>query len=567
MLELAREATFVVVDVETTGMNPWRDRITELAMIKVQDGEVTDEFSTLVNPQQFIPPYIAKFTGITNEMVFTAPKASEVMPKFLEFLGDGVLVGHNVNFDLRFLNATLGRTGHSTLFNKTLCTCRLARRLLPHLRSKSLDRVAEHLGIDFQQRHRALADARTTAHILLHFLSRLSEEGEIEEFTDLLSLQYKSISQFRKLPRNVRNLKDTIRSLPEEPGIYFLRDRHGEVIYIGKAKNLKDRVNSYFYYNMNLSRKVQELVRSVHSITYQTTGSELSALLLESQAIKKHRPQFNSLIKRYRRYPFIKIDVQSELPRVSWSYDLEADGAEYFGPFRNRDSVESAIEIINRLFLLRECEDELDLDENISPCFYYQIKRCGAPCAGLQSVKEYREEVDRVRRFVTGEHQEAIAQMEQRMQHWADTLRFEEAAELRDRVQDLKRILAQQQIIMKAINDHNLIIVIPAKRTTVELFFIRFGRLKYQIIMDQRSYDPEELRHHLETIYGNGEELPSSCRKEELNEMRIISSWLTRNDDHRSLIRVEPCDTVEDILRRVRSTMASFSQGAEAVHS
>lgn len=111
---------------------------------------------------------------------------------------------------------------------------------------------------------------------------------------------------------------------------------------------------------------------------------------------------------------------------------------------------------------------------------------------------------------------------------------------------------------MKAINDHNLIIMIPAKRTTVELFFIRFGRLKYQTIMDQRSYDPEELRHHLETVYGNGEELPSSCRKEELDEMRIISSWLTQNSDHNNLIYVEPHHTVEDILQRVKANMATY---------
>jgi len=565
MLELITDTTFVVVDVETTGMSPWKNRITELAMVKVQDGDIVDEFSTLINPQQFIPPYITEFTGITNEMVFNAPKASDVMPKFLRFLGDAVLVAHNANFDVKFLNATLQRSGHPTLSNRTLCTCRLARRLLLHLDNKSLDYVAEHLGIDIQQRHRALGDAYATAQIFLRFLNRLSDEFEIEEFNELLSFQYKPISQFKRLPRNVLKLKDTIKGLPEEPGVYFLYDKQGSIIYIGKAKNLKDRVSSYFYHNTGHSEKVRELIKNVHSITYLTTGSELSALLLESKLIKEHRPHYNTLIKRYKRYPFIKIDVQSNFPRIGWSYDVEADGAEYFGPFNNRRSVESVVDIVNRLFLLRECEEELRPDEKFSPCIYYQIKRCGAPCAKLQTVEEYREEVDRVRKFITGKHQEEIAKLENAMQRRADTLRFEEAAELRDRIRDLKRIISRQQIIMKAIKDHNLIIMIPSKRTAVELFFIRSGRLKFQTLTDQSNYDEGELMSHVQDIYFNSQEKPmgstgsshASCRKEELDEMKIISSWLSQNKENGKLIYVEPHHTTEDILQRIRAGMAT----------
>jgi excinuclease UvrABC nuclease subunit len=403
-----------------------------------------------------------------------------------------------------------------------------------------------------------MADAYATAKILIHFLERMGERLEIDEIGEVIRFQYKPISQFKRLPKNVVNLKDTISNLPEEPGVYYFHDKSGGILYIGKAKNLKDRVSSYFYHNAGHSGKVRDLVRSVQSITYETTGSELSALLLESKLIKKHRPDYNTLIRRYKRYPFIKIDVQSDFPRISWSYNLEADGAEYFGPFQSRWSVESVVDIINHLFLLRECQDAIHPDDIFSPCIYYQIKRCSAPCAKLQTCDEYRAEVDRVREFISGEHQDALEKLEDKMKQRADGLRFEEAADLRNKMLDLKKIISQQKLIMKSINDHNVVIMIPAKRTTVELFFIRFGRLQHQAIVDQSKFKLNEIAPHVQGIFFNGKHKPKAVKKEELDEMRIIASWLTQHKDNGQIVYVQPNDTPENLLGGLESKLASF---------
>ncbi len=545
------DAEFVVCDVETTGLHPFKNRLTEIALVKVRDGEIIDRFHTLINPQQFIPQEITEFTGITNEMVYTAPKAREVMPSVREFIGDCIFVGHNVKFDRGFVDATLGRLGLQPIDSPNLCTCRLARRLYPKLKSKSLGNIASHIGVRIKHRHRALGDAEATVHILQHFIEIFQNDFEITNVVDLLSFQNKPVYRVTSPPRNVSHLKEVIGALPCSPGVYLFHDKHGNVLYVGKAKNLKDRVSSYFYHNVGHTRKVVDLVKHVHHLSYEETETELSALLLELQLIKRHQPRFNSQMKHDRRFPFIRLDVSDDFPTISWCYEIEEEGAEYFGPFSSRFAVESALETINRLFLIRECDGNIKPKQNYSPCIYYDMKQCGAPCAMVQSKEEYDEEVIRVKQFLQGMHDEVLDGLQIKMETYSSELRFEDAAAIRDRLTLLKRIIRQQETMVLPIRSQNLIIVTPARRTNVEVHCIKNGMLSKKYFIDQKSIDRRMLSREVKLIYFNKQTELFNELNQDVHEMRIIASWCLAHRDESKFIFVEETDNVRSIGSRL----------------
>ncbi|MBI5647020.1 MAG: DEDD exonuclease domain-containing protein [Ignavibacteriae bacterium] len=526
------DAEFVVCDVETTGLSPDHNRMTEIALVRVAEGRVVEKYQTLINPRQFIPPFITELTGITNEMVYSAPDADEVLPAIRAFIGDAVFVGHNARFDFSFVDAALRRAGLAPLENAVLCTARLARRLVPALAKKNLGSIARHLGISNPRAHRASGDAETTARILLHFAGMVSEEHDVADLGDLLSFQNKPVYRVTTPPKNFLKLQPALAALPHEPGIYFFHDARGHIIYIGKARDLSDRVHSYFRYNVGHSEKVLKLARAVASITWKTTDTELSALLAEARAIRQHQPRFNALLKSARAYPFIRIDCADTFPTISWTYDMEDDGADYYGPFSSRFAVERALEVIDRIFLIRECDGRITPRDTATPCLYYDIKRCGAPCASLQSAEEYAEEVQRVRQFLRGRHDSVLNGLRAAMESRAEALDFEGAASVRDRLRDLERIVRQQRVMARSVRYQNLVIVTLARRTFVEVHCMKSGMLVAQELLDQRACTRQNVRTLLSESFFSGQNELFLGGKEDIAEMRIIASWcLTRRDE------------------------------------
>ena len=357
-----KDTSFLVVDVETTGLNAINDRITEIGMVHVQNGKIVDKYETLVNPGVFIPRYITELTGISNEMIYNKPTFYEIYPKITKFISNCgeniVFTGHNVSFDYKFVTSSVSRTVNEKFEMPVLCTCRLARRINKTLRSKSLYSLIQYYGIHILKRHRALDDAKATAKILIHFLKELECEYGIDSLDELLSFQYKKIYQQDKMPANIKRIKNDLKEIPELPGVYFMKSKDGELLYVGKAKNLHDRVNSYFYHNTSHTPKIRKMIRRVHKVEYETTGSELSALIKESWLIKKNKPRFNTATKRYSRFPFIKLDVQNSYPVVSKTYEVKLDGARYYGPFKSSYTVGSLMERIDKMYYLRKCDDK-----------------------------------------------------------------------------------------------------------------------------------------------------------------------------------------------------------------
>jgi DNA polymerase-3 subunit epsilon len=568
---------FVVVDTETTGLRPGVDRVIEIAAVRVQGGEVKDAFQTLLNPQRNLPPFIVKFTGITSEMVREAPLAQAIFPEFLLFIEGATLVGHNLGFDLNFL------THEARLLSRPFPidgfdTIPLARRLLPGLKRFKLDYVAEHLHIPARQRHRAMGDAQVTAEIFLRMLERAKAEGmftlgQLKRRVQLPVAWSGDINQLNA--RKGKDLRADARlatgSTPTErptgslyldpawkqnfstrPGVYLMKDANQEVIYVGKAKNLKNRLSSYYSQPLAYMKKKEGMLQSVAEIETRILGSELEALLVESQLIKALKPAYNVQLLNYELYPFIKIDVQHAFPRVYATREVAADGARYFGPFRSRHLVDTTIELIEKIFPIRNCTRSLPPQAKPSdPCLRLHLKRCPGPCQGGVEVEAYQKMIADVCAFLGGEREDLLERLRRQMFEAAQNLQFERAAWLRDTIKSAEEVLTGQRLITGAVESNNLLIVYPsAEDGQNEIFLIRHGRLAAQKRTPHELAAMQPAIYELLTIARELGQPPATVGKAEVDQINIISRWIHRHSDDRAFfpLRLALSDEQEAIL-------------------
>ncbi|MFN3782191.1 MAG: exonuclease domain-containing protein, partial [Candidatus Kapaibacteriota bacterium] len=344
-------------------------------------GTIVEEYTSLVNPRQHIPQFIVQMTGITNEMVFTAPDFKKIAPEIKYFLSreNTVFVAHNVNFDYNFVKKSFERSGISFPEIPKLCTLKLSRRLINGTSKRNVGSLSEHLGIPLKYRHRAFGDAKATAQILLELLEIAENEHNITTTEELLKFQYKpytsiAISEMLKNKGSI-DFKD----VPDSPGIYFFIDKYGNYLYIGKGRSLKNRIQSYF--SSTTSKKILRLLQATKQIKWETTRTELRALIEESKAIKQYKPEFNILSKKYKNYPFIQISKHEHYPILEITYEPNPSESFCFGPFKNYETAQLVLEIIHKKFKLRKCDEELFKKHQPENCIYFQTKSCLAPCA------------------------------------------------------------------------------------------------------------------------------------------------------------------------------------------
>ncbi len=552
------DAVIVVTDTETTGTDASRNRLIEIAAVKVTGGEEVDTFSQLINPGCAVPRRITGLTGISTGMVFDQPDTGTVLPAYLDFLGDAVFVAHNLPFDQGFIQAELARLGTPWPGNPGLCTLRLARRLLRGLRSKSLSSVADFYGLRLKNRHRALGDAQLTARILLRFLSSLSFNPGLETLEEVLAFQNTSYARAATESKHLRRIREEVLPrLPERPGVYFMKDGKGDVVYIGKARQLRTRVRSYFSAIEAHPPRIRQLVDAIRDIAWTETGSELGALLLESRLIKEQKPRFNRAERRYRNRPFIRLDVSHPFPRLDWCAYLTDDGAEYFGPLPGRRQAELVVELVNRRFQLRECDD--DTFARARRCLYAEMGRCGAPCVDRDVAGSYDREVQRVRDFLTGKDRGVLDWIGVEMKKAADRLDFEQAGTYRDWLEALTPMLDKQEAIAAPVLDHHAVLLLPGVASeTVQLLLVRFGRLVAALTVSLPLDAEAEatVRAHLSTHFDPTLARPERYDKREVDEVRILAHWLYvhREDAHRIPWRMDMAarHNVEAVLRRLR---------------
>ena len=361
---------YAIIDIETTGLSPAREKITEIAIV-LHDGEkITGEFSTLINPEKKIPYRITRMTGINNQMVKNEPKFYEVARQIVDLTQDRIIVGHNVRFDYGFIRAEFKSLGYD-FQRDTLDTVKLSRKLIPGKRSYSLGKLCASLGIENRARHRALGDALATTELFELLLS-------IENHPEELNLKGMSASINKSL----------IDGLPHQTGVYYFFDQNDKLIYVGKSIDIHDRVLSHL--NNNRHKKAIEMKNAIARVDYTITGSELVALLLESSEIKKHQPVFNRAQRRtyinYGLYSFIDDEGYINLKLMKIIDELN--------PIYTYSSMHEGKEHITNLTERYElCQKLTGLYDTAGACFHYQIHQCKGACIGKEPPEIYNERV------------------------------------------------------------------------------------------------------------------------------------------------------------------------------
>ncbi|MCW2543880.1 MAG: endonuclease [Frankiales bacterium] len=524
-----RETVFVVVDLETTGGSHKECAITEIGAVKVCGGEVLGEFQTLVNPAQSIPAFIAVLTGITDAMVAGAPRLEEALPAFLQFAAGSVLVAHNAPFDLGFLRSGCLQLGLTWPGFDSLDTARLARRVLtrdeaPDCKLSSLSRLFR---TGTTPDHRALHDARATVDVLHGLIGRLGNLG-------VLSLEELSTFSAQVSPeqRRKRHLAD---ALPHAPGVYLFRDVQNRVLYVGKSRDLRSRVRTYFTASEMRSR-MAEMVGIAERVDPVVCATELEAEVRELRLIAEHRPRYNRRSKFPEKACWVKLTHEA-FPRLSLVRKVIDDDASYLGPFSSSRTAELVIAAVHEAIPLRQCSKRLSVTVPSAACVLMEMGRCGAPCltGSGESVEDYARHVALYRSVLSGDPEPVVTHLVAKIAALASAERFEDAAFQRDRMTALVRSLSQLQRMVSLTSVHEVVAARPTSDLGWEISVIRRGRLAGSAVV-ARGAPPgpviESLVATAETVVPGPGPLPA-CTAE---EVRCVLRWL--DSDGVRLVRV-----------------------------
>lgn len=537
------EAEFSVLDFETTGTSSKFARAIEVGIVKMKNGKVIDTYSSLINPGSQIPYQITLLTGITNEDVLNAPYFEDIIDEIDFFISGSILVAHNLPFDLSFLKSEYLRAGKEIGEIPKVCTLKLARKIYPALPSKSLGNVVKFLKIKHRHVHRALGDASATAKILDKMLTQLQEEHHIDEVGQLINfMNMPKQKSYRILKKKLSN---DFSSLPAKPGVYFFKDGNDKIIYVGKAILLKERVRNYF--SSNSIRKAKKIVSSASRLGYEETNTELAALITESELIKKHKPRFNTQLKKYGQSYFLKIDRNNPAAKVTSSSIFDFDGNDYFGPISSRDSVRSILEIIDKSFLLRECS-EREFKKKRS-CYLADIERCTAPCEVNSVQKEYKQELEKVYEFLAGKNDSALERLINRMKKFSEIEKYEEAAQMRDTINLLLSQIKKTAILAEPINSANVFIEVMdgAKKDYILLLEGKLFIKNYQLD------EPDLFDKALDDYFDNTINLIQKSDEKDLDRIKILLNWMSNHMENTRRFYLKNYQNKEELFYKVLS--------------
>ena len=428
------DVTFCVLDLETTGGSAKDCAITEIGAVKYRGGELTGSFQTLVDPGLPIPPSITILTGISESMVFDAPVIDTALPTFLEFIGDAVIVGHNVRFDMSFLQAAAARLGYERIANDTVDTAALARRLLrDEVRNMRLQTLAAHFRSPITPIHRALDDAQATAHVLHALLERTGNLG-VTNLDDLLQLPKARGSAYYSKIR-------LCEALPRRPGVYIFRDRHGTPIYVGKATNLRTRVRQYFYGDQR--RSIGNLMRELASIDHVVCETPLEAEITELRLIHAHRPRHNRRSRPPKSSHWVKL-TREPFPRLSVVRTLKEDALAHLGPFRSKQAADLVVSALWDATEIRRCRSSPS--NRSAPCAPAQLGVAACPCDGSLLPADYRPIVERLIEGLDHDPELLLTPLVEKMNQLSEHHRYEEAGWVRDRHIALARAIERRRV-------------------------------------------------------------------------------------------------------------------------
>lgn len=341
------------------------------------------------------------------------------------------------------------------------------------------------------------------------------------------------------------DIQEELKKLPDKPGVYIMKDENRTIIYVGKAVILKNRVRQYFQSSKNMHPKVQAMVARIREFEYIVTDSELEALILECNLIKKHKPRFNILLKDDKSYPYIKVTMNEEYPRILMTRKVEKDRAKYFGPYSNALAVKETIELIKKLFPIKSCNKVFPRDIGKGrPCLNYHIYQCLGPCQGNVDKEEYRELMKDICSFLNGKHEDIIARLEKQMKEASASMNFEKAADLRDKINSMRHIAEKQKVMSTEMVDQDVVAFAKGQTDScVQVFFIRGGKLigrEHFIFEGVGDVDGRELMtSFIKQFYGASSFIPGVILlQEDIDELDIIERWLSDKRSGRVHIKV-----------------------------
>ncbi len=531
---------FLVVDTETNGLGGDACEMTEVGAVLVGGGELHDRWSSLVRCNRPLGRGIQRFTGITQEMMADAPGLEAVLPPLEELLRGRVLVAHNAPFDRRVLRRAFELVGLDWPNPPVLCTAALARKLLPLQNKRGLSVLADALGVEVRTAHRALADAETCARVLCAMFPRLCANALT--VADALAItgrrRRRAVGRKRRTPAMSAPPQLDFAELPSDPGVYLFRDDAGRVLYVGKSISIRSRARAHFAPSSGPADwTVQATV-----VDYQSTNSELGALVLENRLIKQHRPPGNiRLASRDDRLCYIRCRLDIPFPILEVASDPAPGHAVTIGPLRGRRLAHELVEQLDSLFGLRHCGRKLVLREH--PSAYGQMGRCLSPCLGDLDPNLYRRRIDEaLRLFVDGADGRArlLNHVEGQMRAASDQQQYERAAWLRRRLRRLGMILERLGGALEAthVRARLLLVPHPVDPERHDAFWLVGGRLVDWGPLPPAPADSGTLEERTQAALRRGgrAELGAHVPPEEIDELRIVSNYLASHPETTQLV-------------------------------
>ena len=518
------DVTFVVVDLETTGGSPADGGITEIGAVKVRGGDVLAEFGTLVNPGIPIPAFVASLTGITDALVATAPALAGVLPGFLEFLGDGVLVAHNAPYDVGFLRGACGRLGYVWPDRVVVDTARLARVALhrDEVPNCKLSTLAAHFRTAVQPTHRALDDARATAEVLHRLIERAGDLG-VSTLEDLRSFSGR-VSTAQRTKRHLAA------GLPDAPGVYIFEDAQGTALYVGTSRSIRTRVRSYFTASEQ-RRRMSEMVRIAERVVPIVCATTLEARVRELRLIADQKPRYNRQSRRPEAQQWLKLTAEPA-PRLAVVRTVSADvdaGARYLGPFSSRATAAAAAEALLLAHPIRSCTTRIAARPRttVPSCALAELGKCLAPCTSHSDRSAYATLVDAVREAMSGDLRTVHDAVSARMSLLAGQERFEEAALWRERLGHLVSASVRTHRVGAVVRAGEVVAAEATDDGGWDVHVIRHGRLAAAGHAPGRT-DPRPLVDALVASADHVDPGPVPAPAGLAEEAREIVRWLNR---------------------------------------
>lgn len=369
------------------------------------------------------------------------------------------------------------------------------------------------------------------------------------------------------------DIQEELKKLPQKPGVYIMHDAKDAIIYVGKAVSLRNRVRQYFRPSHNEGLKKEQMVRQIKRFEYIITDSELEALILECNLIKEHRPKYNTMLRDDKTYPYIRVTLGEDFPRVLFSRQMKKDKSRYFGPYTSAGAVKETIELIQKIYSLRTCNRSLPRDIGKErPCLNYHIHQCMAPCQGNISKEDYRKQINQALEFLNGNYQPILKELEEKMQAASEEMNFEKAIEYRELLKAVKQIAQKQKITSSDGEDKDIIAMASDQEdAVVQMFFVRDGRLigrdHFHVNVGSEDMRSQVLATFLKQFYAGTPFIPKELMlQEEIEEKEVIAEWLSQKRGQKVYIRVPKKGAKEKLVELAAQNAAmALSQDKEKI--